>query len=133
MSPAQRTQVGFILCRPFLFLIMIPRANGPLFETKRKDRMLLLLAFVADCCWAQTVVYTTGQNGEISAYLVVNNTTDTTDSPSTSSRSSSSSPASMQAATASSLSITSISPTSSPSTIVLPNTPYSGQSLLTGT
>jgi len=99
----------------------------------QKVNMLFLLVLLTACCWAQTVVYTTGPNGEVSAYLIVGNTTNTTDSSSTSYSGLSSSLTSVYASTTSSSSTVANSSTSPPLAVVLPTTPYSGQSLLTGT
>lgn len=86
--------------------------------------ILAWLLSVAGFCLAQTVVYTTGPDGSISAYLIASNGTTATPTSSVSSQTTMSSITTTSHATN-----TGIGPST---TIMLPTVPYTGQALLVG-
>lgn len=88
-----------------------------------RNLVFSLLLVVADFCLAQTVVYTTDADGNISAYLIAS---------SNGTNGTSSSSGSAQTTTSPTITSNYATLTNPSTTILLPTAPYTGQSLLVG-
>lgn len=86
--------------------------------------ILSCLLCIPELCLAQTVVYTTGPDGSISAYLIASNGTINTATSTASSQTTMSSVTTTSQATSTG--------TSPSTTVMLPTVPYTGQALLVG-